>query len=103
MDGEFRPYIWGNEEAWLNQRVCVFNSKRQKGKALLLYTLKPFLNHIEKAQVATTVIHIGKKDFDAFKLYLPDDKVLDEFDEITSPMIWQIIYRIVNYSYLIGR
>ena len=23
MDGEFRPYIWGNGEAWLNQRVCV--------------------------------------------------------------------------------
>ena len=21
MDGEFRPYIWGNKEAWLNQRV----------------------------------------------------------------------------------
>ena len=91
MDGEFRPYIWGNEEAWLNQRVCVFNNKRQKGKAFLLYTLKPLLNHIEQTQVATTVIHIGKKDFDAFKLYLPDDKVLDEFDEITSPMIWQIV------------
>ena len=81
MDGEFRPYIWGNEEAWLNQRVCVFNNKRQKGKAFLLYTLKPLLNHIEQTQVATTVIHIGKKDFDAFKLYLPDNKVLDEFDE----------------------
>lgn len=24
MDGEFRPYIWGNDEAWLNQRVCVW-------------------------------------------------------------------------------
>ncbi len=91
MDGEFRPYIWGNEEAWLNQRVCVFNNKRQKGKAFLLYTLKPLLNHIEQTQVATTVIHIGKKDFDAFKIYLPDEKVLDEFDEITSPMIWQIV------------
>lgn len=28
MDGEFRPYIWGNDEAWLNQRVCVFENKR---------------------------------------------------------------------------
>ena len=91
MDGEFRPYIWGNEEAWLNQRVCVFNNKREKGKAFLLYTLKPLLNHIEQTQVATTVIHIGKKDFDAFKFYLPDEKVLDKFDDITSPMIWQIV------------
>lgn len=55
MDGEFRPYIWGNEEAWLNQRVCVFNNKRQKGKAFLLYTLKPLLNHIEQTQVATII------------------------------------------------
>ncbi len=91
MDGEFRPYIWGNEEAWLNQRVCVFNNKRAKGKAFLLYTLKPLLNHIEQTQVATTVIHIGKKDFDAFKIYLPDEDVLGKFDDITSPMIWQIV------------
>ncbi len=27
MDGEFRPYIWGNTKAWLNQRVCIFNNK----------------------------------------------------------------------------
>ena len=26
MDGEFRPYIWGNDGAWLNQRVCVFET-----------------------------------------------------------------------------
>lgn len=24
MDGEFRAYLWGGVEAWLNQRVCVF-------------------------------------------------------------------------------
>jgi type I restriction enzyme, S subunit len=23
MDGEFRAYLWGGAEAWLNQRVCV--------------------------------------------------------------------------------
>ena len=33
MDGEFRPYIWGNDGAWLNQRVCVFENKRPNGKA----------------------------------------------------------------------
>lgn len=27
MDGEFRPYIWGNTEAWLNQRVCIFERR----------------------------------------------------------------------------
>lgn len=62
MDGEFRPYIWGNSEAWLNQRVCVFENKRPQGKAFLYYTIKPLLYAIEQTQVATTVIHIGKKE-----------------------------------------
>ena len=91
MDGEFRPYIWGNTEAWLNQRVCIFENKRPKGKAFVLYTIKPLLYQIEQTQVATTVIHIGKKDYDTFEFYLPDDDTLDQFDEITCPMIDQIV------------
>lgn len=91
MDGEFRPYIWGNTEAWLNQRVCIFDNKRPKGKAFVLFTIKPLLYRIEQTQVATTVIHIGKKDYDSFEFYLPDNDTLDLFDEITSPMIDQIV------------
>lgn len=91
MDGEFRPYIWGNEEAWLNQRVCIFENKQPKRKAFVLYTIKPLLNHIEQTQVATTVIHIGKKDYDSFEILLPDESTLNKFDEITAPMIEQIV------------
>lgn len=91
MDGEFRPYIWGNDEAWLNQRVCVFENKRPKGKAFLYFTIKPLLYAIEQTQVATTVIHIGKKDYDAFEIMLPDDATLDSFDSLTAPMIMQIV------------
>ena len=91
MDGEFRPYIWGNDEAWLNQRVCVFVNKRPSGKAFLYFTIKPLLYAIEQTQVATTVIHIGKKDYDAFKVTLPNDEILDKFDELTEPIIKQIV------------
>ena len=91
MDGEFRPYIWGNEPAWLNQRVCIFESNRPQGKAFVLYTIKPLLNKIEQTQVATTVIHIGKKDFDAFEIVLPDEATLDSFDSITAPMVEKIV------------
>lgn len=91
MDGEFRPYIWGNEPAWLNQRVCIFESNRPQGKAFVLYTIKPLLSKIEQTQVATTVIHIGKKDFDAFEIILPDEATLNSFDSITAPMIEQIV------------
>ena len=91
MDGEFRPYIWGNEKAWLNQRVCIFENKRPKGRSFLFYTIKPLLNMIEQTQVATTVIHIGKKDFDAFEIVLPSEEVLNQFDKITTPMVEQIV------------
>ena len=91
MDGEFRPYIWGNDEAWLNQRVCVFENNRPNGKAFLYFTIKPLLYSIEQTQVATTVIHIGKKDYDAFEITLPDTTTLDNFDALTSPMIMQIV------------
>ena len=91
MDGEFRPYIWGNDEAWLNQRVCVFENKRPNGKAFLYFTIKPLLYAIEQTQVATTVIYIGKKDYDAFEIMLPDAVTLDSFDSLTSPMIMQIV------------
>ena len=91
MDGEFRPYIWGNDEAWLNQRVCVFENKRPKGKAFLYFTIKPLLYAIEQTQVATTVIHIGKKDYDAFEIMLPDDATLDSFDSLTAPMIMRVV------------
>ena len=91
MDGEFRPYIWANDEAWLNQRVCVFANKRKLGKAFLYYTIKPLLYRIEQTQVATTVIHIGKKDFDAFRMILPTPEIMDQFDAITEPMIDRIV------------
>ena len=91
MDWEFRPYIRWNKEAWLNQRVCVFENLRQKWKAFLYYTLKPLLEFVEKTECATTVIHIWKNDFDAFKIILPDDDTLFKFDQLTDPLINKIV------------
>ena len=91
MDGEFRPYIWGSEPGWLNQRVCVFENKRPKGKAFLYFSIKPLLDVVEKTQVATTVIHIGKKDFDKFQITLPTEDILDKFDKLTDPILDQIV------------
>lgn len=101
MDGEFRPYIWGNSEAWLNQRVCIFESKLPSDKAFMLYTIKPLLNVIEQTQVATTVIHIGKKDYDAFEIVLPDRKTLDQFGEITTPMLERIVNNSIENKKLV--
>lgn len=91
MDGEFRPYIWGSKSGWLNQRVCVFENKRPKSKAFLYYSIKPLLDVVEKTQVVTTVIHIGKKDFDKFQIILPTEEILNKFDELTDSMLDKIV------------
>lgn len=91
MDGEFRPYIWGGCEAWLNQRVCVFENRREKGKAFLYFSLLPLLHAAESMAIGTTVIHIGKKDFDSFRIVIPPVEILNQFDEVTTPMIKLIV------------
>lgn len=89
-DGEGVPIIRIRdlkEQAFVTYTI----EKHPKGKAFVLFTIKPLLFEIEQTQVATTVIHIGKKDYDAFEFYLPDEKTLNQFDTITSPMVEQVV------------
>lgn len=65
MDGEFIPHIWFGHKGVLNQRVCKIVPTRETIHPLFLYlTLKPILAEVQRTQGGTTVIHIGKKDFD---------------------------------------
>ena len=65
MDGEFVPHIWFGDRAVLNQRVCkIVPAKEYIHPLFLLWTLKPILLEIQRTQGGTTVIHIGKQDFD---------------------------------------
>lgn len=91
MDGEFRPYIWGNDAAWLNQRVCIFDNIRENGKAFLYCTIKPLLHSVEATELATTVIHIGKKDFDEFRVVLPPEDMLVQFEALSKGMYDKIV------------
>ena len=84
MDGEFRPYIWGNYPALLNQRVCVFKPLDNVSTAFLYCTIKPQLALVEATDVATTVIHIGKEDFDSFKICLPSEWWLSKFNDVAQ-------------------
>ena len=71
--------------------MCVFEPKRPKGKAFLYCLIKPLLFACERMQVATTVIHIGKKDFDTFRFTLPTEDVLEMFDALTTPLYDMIV------------
>ncbi|MCO1359621.1 restriction endonuclease subunit S [Burkholderia multivorans] len=62
MDGEFRAYLWGGDEAWMNQRICVFHPKNGHSSAFVRCSIAAPLAHVEATETATTVIHLGKGD-----------------------------------------
>lgn len=91
MDGEFRAYLWGGEEAWLNQRVCVFHPHNGASSAFVRLSIKPLLAAVEATETATTVIHLGKNDIDRFRVTVPSKRVLEAFAEVTGPLYDRLI------------
>ncbi|MBJ6749877.1 restriction endonuclease subunit S [Geomonas anaerohicana] len=91
MDGEFRAYLWGGEDAWLNQRVCVFTPSSEFPPAFVHRSIIPILAAVEASETATTVIHLGKNDIDRFRILVPDGEVLSAFGEITGPIYNKIV------------
>jgi type I restriction enzyme S subunit len=91
MDGEFRAYLWGGAEAWLNQRVCVFVPKDQVSAAFVRESIVAPLAHIEATETATTVIHLGKGDIDRFTMIIPNRRVLSAFNETCQPWYERIV------------
>jgi type I restriction enzyme S subunit len=90
MDGEFRAYHWLGERAWLNQRVCVFKSTKLGGRTFIREALRPLLDRVERGQVGTTVIHIGKADIDRFETTLGPPGVMTAFSNLAESMLDRI-------------
>lgn len=92
MDGEFRAYLWGGEEAWLNQRVCVFKPDLPENRCYLRESIRPQLEAVETSETATTVIHIGKGDIDRFEILDPGEECLQAFSGVVEPMLDKIVH-----------
>lgn len=86
MDGEFRPYIWGGNEAWMNQRVCCFKPTNENHTYLVRNFIDSQLSHFEKTATATTVIHLGKGDIDTFSYIDAGEKIFNLYAEKTSSL-----------------
>ena len=91
MDGEFRAYLWGGDEAWLNQRVCVFKPKAGWSSAFVRNAIAGPLAHVEATETATTVIHLGKADIDRFKAVTPSQPVAGVFSDLCQPWYDRIV------------
>ena len=92
MDGEFIPYIWYGTKSLLNQRVCKVVPKQGVHPFFLYATLKPILAEIERTQGGTTVIHLGKKDFDKMVCVNIDNEKHREFSHVIEP-IYSLVIR----------
>lgn len=91
MDGEFRAYLWGGDEAWLNQRVCIFAPRPDYSAAFVRNSIFEPLAHVEATETATTVIHLGKSDIERFLVVVPDTKVLGAFNQYCQPWYDRIV------------
>jgi type I restriction enzyme, S subunit len=91
MDGEFRAYLWGGAEAWLNQRVCVFAPKRSFSSAFVRNSIIGPLADVEATEIATTVIHLGKNDIDRFSTLLPSKPIMMGFNDLVQPLYDRIV------------
>ena len=91
MDGEFRAYLWGGVESWLNQRVCVFKPRTGYSSPFVLHSIVGLLAEVEATETATTVIHIGKNDIDQFKIVVPTEPILTNFGRLAGPLFESIV------------
>ena len=91
MDGEFRAYLWGGVESWLNQRVCVFKPRTGFSSPFVLHSIVRLLAEVEATETATTVIHLGKNDIDRFKIVVPTEPILTAFGQLADPLFQRIV------------
>ena len=91
MDGEFRAYLWGGEECWMNQRVCKFIPGKKGRTCFLRESIRKPLMDVEMSETATTVIHLGKGDIDGFRAVVPTQEILDIFSAATTPLCEDVV------------
>ena len=91
MDGEFRAHLWGGEKSWLNQRVCVFVPKPGFSAPFVLNSIVGPLATVEATETATTVIHLGKNDIDRFRIIVPPENILADFNRVAEPLFKRIV------------
>ena len=91
MDGELTIYIWLGENSWINQRISRFSPKPGISHYFLTETLRPQLKSVESSEVATTVIHIGKNDYDKFFSLIAPHSVLDAFFQVSEPLFLKYV------------
>jgi type I restriction enzyme S subunit len=91
MDGEFNPTIWCGEESLVNQRICLLENIPEVSAMYLYFALIPIMKRIENGAIGTTVIHLGKSDFDKIQIIDPGVQLLENFRNLMEPLLREIV------------
>jgi type I restriction enzyme S subunit len=91
MDGEFRAHLWRGPEAWLNQRLCCFRPQLGIPRAFVHYSIEEPLAFFERSKTGTTVIHLGKRDIDEFRVAVPAAAAMADFARVADPIDQRLV------------
>ncbi|STW01935.1 restriction modification system DNA specificity domain-containing protein [Klebsiella pneumoniae] len=92
MDAEFRATIWSGDDGYLNQRLFLAKPKGNDVSNLFMkYSLTPLLEVEERAQVGTTVAHLGKKDIDKFSMIVPNQDALAAYKKLSNSFLSKMV------------
>lgn len=82
MDGEFHINSWSGDIAYLVQRTCKFEPKKELMRGWLLQAIYEPIKFFEKTVVGATVAHLGKKHIDTIELLTGTDKLYAPFKNL---------------------
>lgn len=80
MDGEFHINSWSGNVAYLVQRTCKFEPKKEMMRGWLLQAIYEPIKFFEKTVVGATVAHLGKKHIDTIELLTGPDELYVPFE-----------------------
>lgn len=82
MDGEFHINSWSGNAAYMVQRTCKFEPKKELMKGWLLQAIYEPIKFFEKTVVGATVAHLGKKHIDTIELLTGPDELYIPFKNL---------------------
>ncbi|AFK05467.1 restriction modification system DNA specificity domain-containing protein (plasmid) [Emticicia oligotrophica DSM 17448] len=83
--------VWQGETGLLNQHLFKVTPFSKIPKSLLFLALKDSLNIFNNLSTGATMKHIKRKELDFVEIPIPQQDILNQFDNVISPIIKQTL------------
>jgi type I restriction enzyme S subunit len=88
-DTSIDTFVWNHEDGWLNQHIFRVLPHAEEERAFLLRTLRhlrPVFAELARNKQTTGLGHVTVADMKRLQIVKPSRAVLDQFNEIVSPI-----------------